>query len=760
MVAFGSSRAEGRIHFGRLRSRLLASLLAATTALSSPALAQDVEPTPAPPPLPEAAPVQPPGSQSVPLPTVRVEAPRPKPPARTVTPRQAGPRAPRAAEQTPPAQGAQPGPGQASAGPPTAASELTVSGAEINAIPVARVGEVLEMTPGLIVSQHSGEGKANQYFLRGFALDHGTDFAVNVDGMPVNMRTHGHGQGYTDINFLIPELIKSMNIRKGPYFADEGDFSSAGAARISYIDRLDPGLAQVTFGSFGYQRLLAAKSYPAWAGNFLVAAEVQTYNGPWDVPDNVRKVSGVLRYSQGTADDGFSITGMGYVNRWTATDQIPARAVSAGLIGPFGTLDPTDGGKTSRFSISSRFAHTSDIGITRLDAYAIRSDLTLFNNFTYFLNDPVNGDQFSQLDKRTILGFDGSHTFKGRLGPFESEMRIGLQGRYDDIDVGLVNTLQRATLSTVRLDHVNESNLSPYAQNSTKWTDWLRTVVGIRADWFAGKVVSDTPANSGSAGSIFGSPKFSLILGPFYKTELYLNAGTGFHSNDLRAVTITVNPPNAPDAGSTALAAPLLIRSKGAEVGVRSKIIPGLESSLALFLLDFDSELQFQGDSGTTTAGRPSRRVGVEWVNHYQPVPWLAFDLDFAATRARFTDDDPAGNFIPGAPAVIASAAVTIGQKTGWFGAAKFRYLGPRPLIEDDSVRSGPMRVVNANVGYRFENGVRVQLDVLNLFNSTDHQIDYFYASRLPGEPLEGVNDVHFHPIEPLVLRLTVAGKI
>jgi outer membrane receptor protein involved in Fe transport len=323
-----------------------------------------------------------------------------------------------------------------------------------------------------------------------------------------------------------------------------------------------------------------------------------------------------------------------------------------------------------------------------------------------------------------------------------------------------VNTLQRTTLSTVRLDHVNESSLSPYAQNITTWTDWLRTIVGLRGDWFAGKVASDTPANSGSVSSSFGSPKFSLVLGPFFKTEFYLNAGTGFHSNDLRAVTITVNPPNAPDAGLPALPAPLLIRSKGAEVGVRTKIIPGLESSLALFLLDFDSELQFQGDSGTTVAGRPSRRVGVEWVNHYQPVPWLAFDLDFAATRARFTDDDPAGNFIPGAPAVIASAAVTIGQKTGWFGAAKFRYLGPRPLIEDDSVRSGPMRVVNANVGYRFDNGVRIQLDVLNLFNSTDHQIDYFYASRLRGEPFEGGNDVHFHVVEPLAVRLTLAGRI
>jgi outer membrane receptor protein involved in Fe transport len=745
MVAYAPGRRLSRIHPYRLRTYLLASVFTASTVLAAPALAQT---------SPEQAP------EPTQLPQVTVEGRRPQAPVRPAPPRPTGTAPSRVAQQAPPVQAAPPAQTAGPAGPPpNAASELTVSGAEINAIPTLRVGEVLEATPGLIVSQHSSEGKANQYFLRGFALDHGTDFAVNVDGMPINMRTHGHGQGYADINFLIPELIKSMNIRKGPYFADEGDFSSAGAARINYIDRLDPGLVLVTAGSFGYWRLLAAKSYPAWVGDLLVAGEVHTYNGPWEVPDNLRKFSGVLRYSQGTADDGFSITGMGYVNRWTATDQIATRAVNSGLIGPFGSLDPTDGGNSSRFSLSSRFIHTSETGVTRLDAYAIRSTLALFNNFTYFLNDPVNGDQFSQLDKRIILGFDGSHTFKGRLGPFDSETRVGIQGRYDDIDVGLVNTLQRATLSTVRLDQVNESNLSPYAQNTTKWTDWLRTIVGIRGDWFQGRLASDTPANSGSANTFFGSPKFGLVLGPFFKTEFYFNAGTGFHSNDLRGVTISVNPPNAPDAGLPATPVPLLIRSKGAEVGVRTKAIEGLDSSVALFVLDFDSELQFQGDIGTTVPGRPSRRVGVEWVNHYQPVPRLAFDLDVAASRARFTDFDPAGNYVPGAPAVIASAGVIIGQKTGWFGAAKFRYLGPRPLIEDDSVRSGPMRVLNANVGYRFENGVRVQLDVVNLFNSKDHQIDYFYVSRLQGEPLAGVSDVHFHPIEPLALRLTVAGK-
>ena len=331
-------------------------------------------------------------------------------------------------------------------------------------------------TPGLVVTQHSGEGKANQYFLRGFNLDHGTDLAIWVDGMPVNMRTHGHGQGYADISFLIPELIQSMRIRKGPYFADEGDFSSAGAMHIDYFDTINPGLWQGTIGMFSYGRGLGIKSVPVANGNLLVAGEGVVYDGPWDVPDRMKKINGVVRYSQGTALDGFSITGMAYNNRWTSTDQVAKRAIDQGLIGRFGTLDPSDGGRSSRYSLSTRFSNLNDWGVTKMEAYAIRYTMTLFNNFTYFLANEVEGDQFSQTDSRTIYGFHGNHTFKGRLGPFDSETRIGVQGRYDDINVGLHNTVQRQLLSTVRADDVTEGSIALYAQNTTRWTSWMRTV--------------------------------------------------------------------------------------------------------------------------------------------------------------------------------------------------------------------------------------------------------------------------------------------
>ncbi|MET3842386.1 TonB-dependent receptor [Bradyrhizobium sp. OAE829] len=639
---------------------------------------------------------------------------------------------------------------------PAAASAVRISGAEVNAVPFLRPGEALEAVPGLIVTQHSGEGKANQYFLRGFNLDHGTDLSIKVDGMPVNMPTHGHGQGYADINFLIPELIQSLNVRKGPYFADVGDFSSAGSVEIDYLTKLPKNLAELTLGSFGYRRGVAAGSVAVGAGTLLSAIEGVKYNGPWDVPDDVRKINGVMRYSQGTVTDGLTLTAMAYSNAWNSTDQVAQRAVDQGVIGRFGALDPTDGGVASRFSLSGNFTHSSEYGQSKINAYVVRSNLQLYNNFTYFLDDPVNGDQFNQLDSRTLGGFDARHAFDWRLGGLETQTRIGLQSRYDDIHVGLFKTQKRGWLSTVREDRVREGNVGVWMDSTTRWTDWLRTTVGIREDVFAGRVLSDTPENSGNAQASIASPKAGIVLGPWYKTEFFGNAGYGLHSNDIRGATITVDPI---DKVTPQDRVPLLVRSKGAEIGIRTKAVEGLTSSVAVFMLDFDSELLFVGDAGTTEASRPSRRVGVEWTNKYKPVPWLTFDLDVAYTRARFTDFDVAGDRIPGAPAWIASGAVTFGNETGWFGALKGRYFGPRPLIEDDSVRSLSSLIFNARAGYRFDSGIRLQLDVLNLFNAKTNQIEYYYLSRLPGEPIDGVVDRHVHPAEPLAVRLTLAGR-
>jgi len=641
--------------------------------------------------------------------------------------------------------------------PPNTASEITVTPEQIQSQPVMRPGEVLEHVPGLIVTQHSGEGKANQYFLRGFNLDHGTDIALFVDGMPLNMRTHGHGQGYADINFLIPELIQSMRVRKGPYFVEEGDFASAGAVHIDYVDKLPRNLAQVTLGSFGYKRGLVIGSHQIGDGTVLAAIEATGYDGPWVNPDRQQKFNGVFRYSQGTALDGFSITAMAFDNKWNSTDQVAERAINQGLISRFGSLDPTDGGLSSRYSLSGRWSTSTDTTVTQVNGYLIRSSMRLFNNFTYFLDDPVNGDQFSQLDKRFLGGINASHTIKSSFASLPVETTFGVQARYDDIQLGLFRTVQRQTLSTVRADEVTEASAGFYVQQVVRWTDWMRTITGLRYDRYAGNVESDFSPNSGRANDGIVSPKAGIVFGPFNKTEFFINGGEGFHSNDLRGVTIMIDPN---DRLTPLPNVPLLVKSHGGEVGMRTRIIPGLDTSLAVFVLDYDSELLFVGDAGTTEASRPSRRVGFEWTSLYHYNSWLRFDTALAFTRARFTDIDPAGDHIPGAATVVATAGITFGEALGWFGAMKLRHFGSRPLAEDDSMRSGSTSLVNARIGYRFTNGMRLWLDAINLFNAKSNQIAYYYESRLGTEPPgPGTLDRHIHPVEPLALRLTLAKE-
>src|SRR5713226_2190408 len=682
----------------------------------------------------------------------------------------------------------------AAGGPVMSSSEKNVSGADVNAWPFSRPAEALEVVPGLIITQHSGDGKANQYFLRGFNLDHGTDLAISVDDMPVNMRTHAHGQGYADLNFLIPELIGSVNIRKGPYFADEGDFSSVGSVHVGLLDSIRT-MASMTVGSFGYRRMLGVTSTKLGDGTLLVAGEVATYNGPWDNPDSLRKLNGVARYSQGTAEDGFSLTGMAYANKWNSTDQIPARAIASGEIGLYGAFDPSDGGNSNRFSLSGRWAQPDETGSSKANFYVIKSSLNLWNNFTYFLSDPINSDQFHQHDDRVLGGINGSHTFKSQFAGLPIETEIGVQSRYDDIRLDLNNSVQRQFLSPTRSDAVQEGSVGLFVQNTLHWTDWLRTNVGWRGDFYQASVNSFfAPANSGSASAFIGSPKFGVALGPFAKTEFFLNAGEGFHSNDARGVTITESPSD----GSAVQASPFLVRTRGAEVGLRTKMIPGLTSAFSLFLLDSASEILFAGDAGNTVASRPSRRYGIEWANDYHPLSWLSLEADIAATHARFRGDDPAkvalyaslagfpaaqignapGNYIPGAPNVIASAGIRLGEKTGWFFALRYRYFGPRPLTEDNAFVSPATWLLNGQNGYRFDNGWRVQLDAFNILNGRSDQITYAYGSLLKSDSLfamcfpatgmptapaavcqNGVMDRVLHPVEPLAIRLILAGQ-
>jgi hypothetical protein len=616
--------------------------------------------------------------------------------------------------------------------------------------PILRPGEVLEMVPGLIVTQHSGSGKANQYFLRGFNLDHGTDFAVSLDGVPLNQRTHGHGQGYLDINFLIPELIDHVDYRKGTYFAQDGDFASAGAADIYVSNSLPQSYVKFGGGMYDFWRLLTVDSSQLGRGTLFTAFEYQTYNGPWVLPEDGQKFNGVMKYTVGDDELGASVSLLGYSNTWNSTDQIPQRAVDDGSIPRLGFVDPTDGGGTRRIGGNIQWWRKDDYSRTTANFYSTFYRLNLFSNFTYFLEDPINGDQFEQFDERVTTGFNLRHDWDAAW----CKNTAGFQVRNDAIgEVGLYDTVARNRINVVSNSKVSETSYSLYWQQQFTVWDKVRPMYGLRGDVFTFDVLSRSlPVNSGYTDAGIFSPKAGITFGPWAETELFLNWGLGFHSNDARGTVIQVDPVTlAPVQQSTPL-----VRSQGYELGIRTEAVRNLTTTITVWNLDLDSELLFVGDAGTTEASRPSRRTGVEWTNYYSVRTWFTWDADAAWTHARFTDDDPAGNHIPGAVGTVVSTGPTIRLPSGWYCGLRSRYFGPRPLTEDNTIRSGATSLINMSVGYLGER-LRTSVDFLNLFDSQDHDIDYYYTSRLPGEPLAGVDDRHFHPVEPFNVRFNMA---
>lgn len=635
------------------------------------------------------------------------------------------------------------------------ANTRVVTQKQLAARTVYRPGELLEATPGLIVSQHSGEGKANQYYLRGFNLDHGTDLRTTVDGMVVNQRSHGHGHGWTDVSFIIPEISNQLEYKKGPFYASEGDFSSAGAVSILYANKLEKGITSIGMGQNGYQRTFVANSPQFVNGNLLYAVELLHNDGPFTRPDDYQKLNGVLRYSEGNVANGFNITAMAYKGKWNATDQIPKRALQNRSISRFDAIDLTDGGQSHRHSLSGEWRKTSGNASTKINAYIISNMLDLYSNFTYFLDDPVNGDQFNQADKRMTSGLNMNHSWQTSLLNHESVNTVGLQLQNDNIFNGLRNTVARRWLFTTREDHIVENSAGIYFENATQWTNKFRTLAGIRHDFYRFDVNSNNVANSGRGSDTLASPKLALIFGPWAKTEYYLNVGSGFHSNDVRGTTISVDP----KTGDPVNKAPALVRSKGLEIGVRSEIIPRLQSALSFYGLDFASELIFVGDAGTTQASRPSRRYGSEFSNYYRATDWLTINANIAFARARFRDIDLAGNRIPGAIEGVGSLALTIDNIGPYFGALQMRYFGPRPLIENNSVRSQSTNTLNGTGGYKITPTIRIQLECFNLTNRKDSAIDYYYESRLKSEPAgAAIPDVHFHPIESRSLRVRLTA--
>lgn len=633
------------------------------------------------------------------------------------------------------------------------ASEGVVGYDDFETRPISRIGELVEVVPGLVATQHSGTGKANQYFLRGFNLDHGTDFSAQIDGVPINLRTHGHGQGYLDLNFIIPEIVERVEFRKGPYFVDAGDFSAAGSAQFVTYDALPENFVEATGGENGFARLVAAGDVALGAGDLLLAGEYQVYDGPWVLDEDLEKLNLFAKYAGAWGEARYALTGSFYDSEWTSTDQVPLRAVQSGQIDRLGFIDPDLGGSTTRSALNASLTTPQFGGETDATAYVIAYDFNLFSNFTYFLDDPANGDEFEQRDRRWVYGGSAVYANHVHVGDLRPEYRVGVEARFDDIrDVGLFKTAGRERIETVRQDRVEQLSLSAFANTSMALTPALRANAGVRVDYYDAEVSAiSLPANSGSADDTLVSPVAGLAWRTAEALEFYANYGRGFHSNDARGTTIRIDPAS----GEETAPVDFLVPAEGAELGARWQRGP-LTATLSGFWLELDSELVFVGDAGATEVNGATRRLGVEGSAFWEASDWLVLDVSGGFTDAEFSDAPSGESEIPGAvKSVLAAGAVAVFDD--FTGTLRLRHFGEAPLIEDGSVTSEPTTLVNLGASYDIGR-VRLGLEVFNLFDAEDADITYFFESQLAGEA-NPVEDIHFHPVEPRQVRVSVGAR-
>jgi len=681
------------------------------------------------------------------------------------------------------------------------ASQGIVDDQEIQLTPAYRPGQLLETVPGLTVTLHSGEGKANQFLLRGYNLDHGTDLETYVDGMAINQPTHAHGQGYTDLNFLIPELADQITYTKGTYYANVGDFGAVGSVRVGLRDIILDEFS-ATIGTLGYERLFGAGTVPLGEGHLLQAVELQHYDGPFSVPDDARKENVVLRYSQDEKDSGFSLTAMFYHQDWTNTTDIPFRAVSQ--IGYFGSLDPTDGGHAMRASLSANYHTALGDGELKASAFYIFNQLNLFNDFTHFLVDPVHGDQEDQFETRNVFGNSADYTLPGTIAGFPNEVAMGQLTRFDLLNVGRLPSQAQTPLTRAQTagdpasfsnnDDVNLYAGALYLQSTTHWTPWFRTVLGVRDDYQHGTdddllaALHETAGytNSGARGQNLPQPKASFIVTPFDKVEFYLSAGEGFHSADLRGVN------QSRELGFGLPYSPLLAKQWGEEIGARANITNNFTFTAALYNLWQRSETIIDPDIGQDTAGPPSHRYGFELNTTYEFTNWLEFYGTISVNHARFTSpfDDGTGHLgtnIQDAPVDAGSFALYMHDLGPWSGGLVYRFIGNYPLSSGPcndaaavhdfpdvatscaNAPTAPGQIngkgygqLNLDVHYDLGLGWLAGLGIYNLLNTHAPAAEFWYVDRLQSEISsfpDGRADIHEHPLEPLMARISITKQ-
>lgn len=632
------------------------------------------------------------------------------------------------------------GRGETKIGVAHAASEGTVAGADLLVRPLLRVSELLEAVPGMVAAQHSGSGKANQYFLRGFNLDHGSDFTTYIDGVQMNLRTHGHGQGYLDLNGLIPEIIAREDFRKGPYRADGGDFALAGAAYMTTIESFNAPWVSLEGGSYGYARLAAGGTTDGLgAGKLTLAGQAKIYDGPWQEPEHLRHASGFAKYVAPLGEGTIEASLNAYHATWRPTEQIPERVIGSPICPDvFCSPDPSARGRTTRLVGNIAFRQTD----WRANIYGQFYDWAMTSNPTYTDPDGTSA-QIRQFDRRWIIGGRGEKhwTVSQAL-----TLTLGTEARYDHIgNVGVSRTSERRFLFSLGRYHVEEASAALYGEATWEPLAGLRLIGGLRGDYYHYSVrardEAAAQAGTGNGHDSILSPKASVAYSLTPNLELYGNWGRGFHSNDVRGAVNIETP------------VPVLVRGEGKEVGARWQL-SSLTLTATYWWLDVDSELRFVGDSNAVEPTGASKRRGYELIAFWRPLRWLAIDGNYTASRSRYDN----GDRIPNAFEDAASAGIAL-VLDPWEASLRLRHLGPYPLIEDNSVRDGGSTVFNFRAARKIGR-FQVYGELLNILNSRDKDIVYFYESYIPSVDVDGPIEGRLsRVVEPRTLRLGVRAE-
>ncbi|WP_193434732.1 TonB-dependent receptor [Confluentibacter citreus] len=625
----------------------------------------------------------------------------------------------------------------------------SISKLDLNTNPVNSSQEVLRKVPGLIIGQHAGGGKAEQLFLRGFDIDHGTDISISVDGMPVNMVSHAHGQGYSDLHFLIPETVNKIDFGKGPYYAKEGDFNTAAYVDFSTKDYLKESSVSFSVGQFNSLRTLGMFNLleDVKNQNGYVAIEYLAGDGPFESPQNFNRLNVFGKYVMFSPEnDKLSISVSHFKSRWDASGQIPQREVDNGNISRFGAIDDTEGGNTSRTNLNIDYnKYVRENATLNTNVFYSHYDFELYSNFTFFLEDPTNGDQIKQKEDRDIFGLNSTLTYDTFLGKTALKLTSGLGFRYDMAnDTELSRTLNRTTiLQNVQLGDINQTNMSGFVNAEFEFGK-LKVAPALRLDYFKFLYIDKLQVsyNPQAISKTILSPKLNFFYDAKNNLQLYLKSGIGFHSNDTRVV---VNN----------LGEDILPKAYGVDIGNIWKPTPQLFVNTALWYLFLEQEFVYVGDAGIVEPSGKTERYGLDFGLRYQFLDWLFFDTDATLTNARSIEDPKGQNYIPLAPDFTMAGGISVNNLDGFSGGIRYRFIDDRPANEDNSIVAKGYFVTDFNANYRIKN-VTLGLTIENIFDTEWNETQFATESRLQNEA-QSVEEIHFTPGTPFFIKGTIS---